>query len=127
MTVDRLICGSGLDAVLVFTSVAVVLLYLHPDPQPTTIIYDETTALVGVAWGVIIGRAVGPAHVMTALMETKTASMYVCVYAHTAGAWAWCKCLNFFVLSPTCSSKMCGLQNAQEIMLIQYFQQLKFH
>ena len=79
-TVDRLISGSGVDAaVLVFTSVAMVLLYLHPDPQPTTIIYDETAALVGVAWGVVVGRAVGSAHGITALLETSTASVCVCV------------------------------------------------
>lgn len=84
MTVDRLILGSGVDAIVVFTSVAMVMLYLHPDPQPTTIIYDETTALVGVAWGVVIGRALGPAYVMTAIMETKTASMYVCMCVCTS-------------------------------------------
>ena len=75
LTVDRLICESGGDTVLVFSSVAMVLLWLHPDPPPTTIIYDETVALVGVAWGVVVGRALGPAHVTMALFEARTPSM----------------------------------------------------
>ncbi len=49
-----------------------VMLYLHPDPLPTTVIYDETTSLVGVALGVVVARALGPAHVMTALLEVRT-------------------------------------------------------
>lgn len=77
MIVDKLICESGGESVLVFSSIAMVLLCLHPDPLPTTIIYDETVALVGVAWGVVIGRALGPAHVMMALLEARTPSMFV--------------------------------------------------
>ena len=71
---DGLITGSGVETILVFASVAMIMLYLHPDPDPATIIYDETTALMGVALGVVTGRALGPAHVMTSLLEVKTAS-----------------------------------------------------
>lgn len=66
-----------MGGVLVFASVAIVMLYLHPDPTPTTIIYGETMALVGVAGGVVLGQAVGPANVMTALLERKTPGTYI--------------------------------------------------
>jgi hypothetical protein len=67
--VDLFISNAGVGAILVFVSVAMVMLYLHPDPSPTTYIYDETTSLVGVAGGVVIGQAVGPTNVMVAILE----------------------------------------------------------
>ena len=59
--------GGGL---FLFLTVIIVMLYLHPDPSPETIIYDETTSMVGVAGGVAIGHTVGSVHLLTALLET---------------------------------------------------------
>lgn len=66
---DTFISNSSGGAILVLASVAMVMLYLHPDPSPTTYIYDETVSLVGVAGGVVIGQAVGPTNVMIAILE----------------------------------------------------------
>ena len=70
--VDHFISSSGSSGVLMFASVAMVLLYLHPDPPPATIIYGETVALVGVAGGVVLARSLGPPSLMTAILEVPT-------------------------------------------------------
>ena len=66
---DDFLSNSGGSAIIVYASMAMVLLYFHPDPSPTTYIYDETVALVGVAAGVVIGQSLGPSDVMVAILE----------------------------------------------------------
>ena len=66
---DIFVSNSGGGAIIVFTSVIIVMLYLHPDPSPTTYIFDETVSMVGVAEGVVIGQTVGPTSIMMAILE----------------------------------------------------------
>ena len=57
--------GSG----LVLLSVVVVMLCVHPDPKPTTIIFTETVCMVGVSVGCVLGRCYAPRHVLYAVLE----------------------------------------------------------
>ena len=108
LILDHFITYSGVGAVLVFISVAVVVLYVHPDPSPTTYIYDETTAMVGVAGGVVMGRAMGPANVMIALLERGKIGMYVrvsvCMYVCMCCVYV-CVCIITYACVTQCSSQ----------------------
>lgn len=56
---------------LVVLSVVILLLGVHPDPSPTTIIFAETTCMVGVATGFAIGRCHAPPGLLYAVMEKR--------------------------------------------------------
>ena len=58
---------------LVVLSVAILLLGVHPDPTPTTIIFAETTCMVGVATGFAIGRCHTPPGILYAVLEKRHA------------------------------------------------------
>lgn len=61
--------SSSASSGLVILSVVTLLLCMHPDPKPTTIIYAETVCMVGVASGCVLGRCYAPGHVLYALLE----------------------------------------------------------
>ena len=109
LILDHFITYSGVGAVLVFISVAVVVLYVHPDPSPTTYIYDETTAMVGVAGGVVMGRAMGPANVMIALLERGKIGMYVCVCMYVLCVHNYVYIIMYVCVTPCSSQKNSGV------------------
>lgn len=82
---DHFLSNSGGSAIIVYASMVMVLLYFHPDPSPTTYIYDETVALAGVAAGVVIGQSLGPNDVMVAIIEKNRFGKCVLIASSTRG------------------------------------------
>ena len=68
--VDEYIASSHSSAFVVF-SLILVMLCIHPDPAPTTIVFTETIAMVGVAMGIVLGRAHAPPFLLHAAIERK--------------------------------------------------------
>jgi len=58
------------SSLFLYVPITMVLLYLHPDPKPTTIIFEETVSLMGVCGGVVLTYVLFPTPV-PALMETQ--------------------------------------------------------
>jgi len=57
------------SSVLGLLCVIVLLLCVHPDPLPVTIIYAETVCMVGVAVGFVLGHVILSSHAHHGLME----------------------------------------------------------
>ena len=57
------------SSILLYVPVTMVMLYVHPDPKPATIIYHETVSLMGVTGGVVLTYSLFPSPI-PALMET---------------------------------------------------------
>ncbi len=66
--VDAYIASGG-EAALLFVLVVGFLLWLHPDPHPTTLIFVETVSMVSVMVGVAIARSHAPPYVLYAAIE----------------------------------------------------------
>lgn len=68
--VDQYLSGSPSGgSVLGLLCVIVLLLCLHPDPLPVTIIYAETVCMVGVAVGFVLGHVILSSKAHCGLME----------------------------------------------------------
>ena len=63
--------ASSPSSPLVVLTVVMVMLYVHPDPHPTTYIFSETVCMTGVASGFVLGRAHSGSVVMHSLMESR--------------------------------------------------------
>lgn len=50
----------------------IVLMLIHPDPQPPTITYDDTLALAGIAVGVSFGRRFAPHRIVYAVLDNNS-------------------------------------------------------
>ena len=68
--VDEYVASSH-SSVLVILPLVVAMLCIHPDPVPTTIVFTETVAMVGVATGVVLGLANAPPFILHAAIERK--------------------------------------------------------
>ena len=53
----------------VVLAAVIVLMWIHPDPQPTTITYADTMALAGITVGVAFGRSFAPHRIMYAVLD----------------------------------------------------------
>ena len=62
---------SSAGSSLVILTVVMVLLYIHPDPNPTTYVFAETVCMAGVASGFVLGRAHSGPGIVVALMESR--------------------------------------------------------
>lgn len=68
--IDWFIVSSATSSFVVLT-IIVVLLYIHPDPYPTTYVFSETVCMVGVASGIVLGRAYSASSINLTLMESR--------------------------------------------------------
>lgn len=82
--------ASSLSSILLVLPIVVGLLYLHPDPPPTTIVFAETVCMVGVAFGFLLGRVIAPHSILYAVLERR--------YAYSSALTvAVCSVLRFLV------------------------------
>ena len=58
---------------LLIIPIAIFFVCLHPDPQPTTVIFTETVCMVSVATGVILGHSHAPNYILYASIERSDA------------------------------------------------------
>lgn len=68
--------SSNRAALFIVLVVVVCLLSLHPDPQPTTIIFAETVCMVGVAVGAMFGWLYSPIPTFAALEKSASYDSY---------------------------------------------------
>ena len=79
MYIDWYLSSSATGSMVVL-SVVLVLLYVHPDPHPTTYVFSETVCMAGVATGFALGRAHcgGPAHSLTENRHAYATNLSLC-------------------------------------------------
>lgn len=53
----------------VILALVVVLMWIHPDPHPLTITYDDTMAMAGITVGIGFGRRFAPHRIMYAVLD----------------------------------------------------------
>ena len=68
--IDWYIVSSATSSLVILT-VVMVLLYIHPDPHPTTCVFAETVCMAGVASGFVLGRAHSGSTIVLALVESR--------------------------------------------------------
>ena len=90
--VDEYIASSQ-SSILLLLPLIVVMLCVHPDPAPTTIIFTETVCMMGVATGFVLGRAHAPPSILYAAVERR--------YAYTSISSLLLCCVVRFVLGFT--------------------------
>lgn len=56
----------------VILAVVIVLMWIHPDPHPLTITYDDTMAMAGITVGVAFGRSFASHRIMYAVLDKHT-------------------------------------------------------
>ena len=61
----------------------IILMYIHPDPHPLTITYDDTLAMAGITVGVSFGRNFAPHRIIYAILDKHSfSSLHISTFVY---------------------------------------------